>query len=100
PPKFLIFFDDINESIATREYLCTLVPPAYHDKIKWFNADMSDEYKEDESQNLLEGHTWGMCTTDSFGMGMDLPDIGLVVQWRATCSLTTLWQRIGRAAHN
>ena len=30
---------------------------------------------------------------------MDLPDIKIVVQWKATCDLCTLWQRFGRAAH-
>lgn len=29
---------------------------------------------------------------------MDLPDIELVIQWKATCELCTLWQRFGRAA--
>jgi ATP-dependent DNA helicase RecQ len=29
---------------------------------------------------------------------MDLPDIKLVVQWKATCELSMLWQRFGRAA--
>lgn len=29
---------------------------------------------------------------------MDLPDIELIVQWKATCELTMLWQRFGRAA--
>ena len=29
---------------------------------------------------------------------MDLPDIAIVVQWKATCELSTLWQRFGRAA--
>lgn len=29
---------------------------------------------------------------------MDLPDIKIVVQWKATCTLSTLWQRFGRGA--
>jgi len=29
---------------------------------------------------------------------MDLPTISIVVQWKATCDLCTLWQRFGRAA--
>jgi ATP-dependent DNA helicase RecQ len=29
---------------------------------------------------------------------MDLPDVDIIVQWRATCDLCTLWQRFGRAA--
>lgn len=31
---------------------------------------------------------------------MDLPDIELIVQWKATCDLCTLWQRFGRAVRN
>lgn len=57
--------------------------------------------------------------TDSFGMvsqlstalrdrtynllshqGVDLPDILLVVQWRMTCTMTALWQRLGRAVRD
>ena len=29
---------------------------------------------------------------------MDLPDIEIVVQWKATCSLCSMWQRFGRGA--
>jgi superfamily II DNA or RNA helicase len=32
--------------------------------------------------------------------GMDVPDISLVIQWRASCSLSTIWQRFGRAARD
>ena len=31
---------------------------------------------------------------------MDLPDIELVVQWRASCNLMMLWQRFGRGARD
>lgn len=31
---------------------------------------------------------------------MDLPDIRVVVQWRASCNLMTLWQRFGRGARD
>jgi superfamily II DNA helicase RecQ len=68
PPKFLVFFDDIQESIKACQYLKSHLPQEYRHKVNWFNSDMSDTYKEDESQRLLEGNSWGMCTTDSFGM--------------------------------
>jgi superfamily II DNA/RNA helicase len=32
--------------------------------------------------------------------GMDIPDIKLVVQWKATCTLSMLWQRFGRAGRD
>lgn len=31
---------------------------------------------------------------------MDVPDIMLVIQWRATCKLSTLWQWFGRAVRD
>lgn len=119
PPKFLIFFDDIQDAINAAHYLRQQLPPALQNKIKWFNSDMTTSYKEDELSNLISGETWGLCTTDSFGMvrhcvriakcsqnslfglqGMDIADIILVIQWRATCKLATLWQRFGRAVRN
>ena len=30
--------------------------------------------------------------------GMDLPDVSIVVQWKATCDMCMLWQRFGRGA--
>ena len=35
-----------------------------------------------------------------YQQGMDLPDIQVVVQWRALCNLMTLWQRLGRGARD
>jgi hypothetical protein len=31
---------------------------------------------------------------------MDLPDIELIIQWRASCDLCTLWQRFGHAVRD
>ncbi|KAI5993424.1 P-loop containing nucleoside triphosphate hydrolase protein [Pisolithus albus] len=98
PPKFLVFFDDIQDTIAATKALQKRLPPEFRHKIKWFNSDMTTTYKETEVAHLRTGETWGLCTTESFGMGMDVPDIAIVVQWRATCQLSTLWQRWGRAA--
>ncbi|KAI0052949.1 P-loop containing nucleoside triphosphate hydrolase protein, partial [Auriscalpium vulgare] len=100
PPKFLIFFDDITDSIRAAKYLRKKLPLELRSKIKWFNADMTAAYRERELKNLREGKTWGLFCTDSFGMGVDLPDIELIIQWKATCNLATLWQRFGRGARN
>ncbi|KAI5983341.1 P-loop containing nucleoside triphosphate hydrolase protein [Pisolithus albus] len=97
PPKFLVFFDDIPDSINAASFLRRRLPHELKEKIRWFNADMSARYKETELEKLISGETWGLCTTTSFGMGMDVPDILLVIQWRATCNLAALWQHFGRA---
>ncbi|KAI5992437.1 P-loop containing nucleoside triphosphate hydrolase protein [Pisolithus albus] len=100
PPKFLIFFDDIADSINAACVLRCRLPCELKEKIRWFNADMSTQYKETELEKLTCGETWGLCTTTSFGMGMDVPDISLVIQWRATCKIAALWQHFGRAVRD
>ncbi|THG96024.1 hypothetical protein EW026_g5739 [Hermanssonia centrifuga] len=102
PPKFLIFFDNIKHSVDATKYLWSLLSQENkpEDKIKWFNAGMSVEYKQGEIDKLRSGETWGLCTTDSFGMGMDISDIELIIQYKVTCSLCALWQRFGRGARD
>ncbi|KAF6747014.1 P-loop containing nucleoside triphosphate hydrolase protein [Ephemerocybe angulata] len=97
---FLIFFDDISHSIEAHRALTKDLSPSDRKRIVWFNSDMSMTFKENTIKGLASGEVWGLLTTDSFGMGLDLPNIKLVVQWRATCSLTTLWQRFGRAGRD
>ncbi|KAJ7750546.1 P-loop containing nucleoside triphosphate hydrolase protein [Mycena metata] len=98
PPKFLIFFDSIADAVEAAKFLRGRLPLEYRHKIKWFNSEMSSAFKEGEAESLKTGKIWGLCCTDSFGMGLDLSGILLVIQWRSTCDMCTLWQRLGRAA--
>ncbi|KAJ7721901.1 P-loop containing nucleoside triphosphate hydrolase protein [Mycena metata] len=100
PYKFVIFFDSISESIAAAQYLRGLVPVEVRDKIKWFNSEMSPEFRAEESDRFNAGFNFGLSCTESFGMGIDLPNITLVIQWRASCDMCTLWQRFGRGARD
>ncbi|KAJ7231791.1 P-loop containing nucleoside triphosphate hydrolase protein [Mycena rebaudengoi] len=100
PYKFTIFFDSITESLAAAQYLRSLLPLEHRDKIKWFNSEMSPEFRAEEADKFNEGHTFGLACTESFGMGIDMPNITLVIQWRATCDMCTLWQRFGRGARD
>jgi hypothetical protein len=68
PPKFLVFFDDINEVIRACNHLQSLLPPEFRDKIKWFNSDMSNVFKDNEATRFGGGDTWGLFTTDSCRM--------------------------------
>ncbi|KAJ3476192.1 hypothetical protein NLI96_g11327 [Meripilus lineatus] len=102
-PKFLVFFDDIKESIRAAKALKSRLPLQEQSKIKWFNSDDTPELREYLTEVFREqgeeGKTvYGLYCTDSFGMGIDIADIEIVVQWRMTCDLNTLWQRFGRAA--
>ncbi|KAG2360606.1 hypothetical protein BDR07DRAFT_1246796, partial [Suillus spraguei] len=105
------FFDNIQDSIAAAKTIQKRLPSALRHRIKWFNSDMTTQFKEDELDCLISGETWGLYTTESFGMhsiianhghvyGMDVLDILLVIQWKATCKLATLWQRWGCAVRD
>lgn len=68
PPKFVIFFDSKQEAVHASTYLRSRLPPDLRENVKWFIADMTAEFKEDEAENLNKGKTWGLGATDSFGM--------------------------------
>ncbi|KAI9459625.1 hypothetical protein HD554DRAFT_2029206, partial [Boletus coccyginus] len=85
-PKFLVFFNDIADSIVAAHFLRQCLPKGLRDKIKWFNADMSDTFKEAEVANLMIGEIWGLCTTTSFGMVSEIRTFHRHIQV-ADCSL-------------
>jgi len=57
PLTFLIFFDNINEAIKACLFLRSQLPVEYRNKIKWFNSDMSNTFKDDETGNLTTRNT-------------------------------------------
>ncbi|KAF9457007.1 P-loop containing nucleoside triphosphate hydrolase protein, partial [Collybia nuda] len=98
PEKFLIFFDNTKKAEHAIQWLQKQLPKSLQDKIKYFHSTMTQSYHEDEFQALKDSDTWGLCSTDAFGMGMDLPDIKLIIQWKATCDFCMLWQQFGQEA--
>lgn len=68
PPKFLIFFDNMNECQNICKYLRSLLPKELRNKIKWFHSVMTNAFRAAEVDALIGGGTWGLCVTDSFGM--------------------------------
>lgn len=58
------------------------------------------EFRVDVMNQLQAGELWGICCTDAAGMGLDLRDIKIIVQWGYTSSLCALMQRLGRGARD
>ncbi|OCH92648.1 hypothetical protein OBBRIDRAFT_703370, partial [Obba rivulosa] len=67
-PKFLVFFDNIDESTKAAEFLKSRLPPEYRSKIAWFNSRMTAEFREETLQDFRDGKFFSLCCTDSFGM--------------------------------
>ncbi|KAF8264330.1 P-loop containing nucleoside triphosphate hydrolase protein [Lactarius quietus] len=79
PPPFMVFCNDRKETEHLFQYACLHAP-----------AELTDKLRE----------IWGIFCTDTAGMGLDVHDIQVVVQWRYMPSLCTLWQRLGRAVRD
>ena len=66
--NFVIFFDNKSKAVNAALYLQARLPMDERDKIIWFMADMSAEFKRDGVDDLASGKIYGLSTTDSFGM--------------------------------
>ncbi|KAG8973138.1 hypothetical protein FRB90_009995 [Tulasnella sp. 427] len=66
--------------------------------IRPFNATHSHEYRAKVMDAFAKGEVFILICTDLFGMGCNLPDIRLSVQWKRPSSVSSFIQRAGRAA--
>ena len=70
--------------------------------IKPYFATMSDYDKAMTADEFcVPGNQNNKCTivvaTHAYGMGIDNPDVALVIQWNFSCSFDTMIQRMGQA---
>ena len=89
PPKFVIFFDNIAESVCTTRFLHIHLPVEFHGMIKWFNSEMLAEYRVKNCEDLKDGRTWGLLSTNSFEMIChQVPCVVLATHWGFYRALT------------
>lgn len=75
---------------------------AYHSELAEFDKrSISTEFAKLDVADPLESSKHRIIVaTDAMGMGIDNPDIRLVIQWKQPPSMCALWQRAGRAARS
>ncbi|KAJ7926662.1 P-loop containing nucleoside triphosphate hydrolase protein [Mycena leptocephala] len=66
--------------------------------VRPYNAGRSRQYREEVMSLFKAGIIRILVCTDAAGMGCDIPDIELVVQWKAPQNLSSWVQRAGRTA--
>ncbi|KAF5381621.1 hypothetical protein D9615_005404 [Tricholomella constricta] len=98
PPKFMVFVNKRREAEDGVEHEWKSLPQHLREKVVWFHSGMSAEFRAKMIQKIRVGEIWGILCTDAAGMGLDISDIELVIQWRYTPSLCTVTQRFGRGA--
>ncbi|KAG8730922.1 hypothetical protein FRC10_002264, partial [Ceratobasidium sp. 414] len=98
PPKFMLFMESKKLCQRAGRFLRSRLPPELQDHVVWVHADMTSGFNEDAMAKLKNGELFGVVCTDVAGMGIDIPDIDLVVQYQLPKKYCILFQRIGRAA--
>ncbi len=65
-----------------------------------FHAGLDIQVKKDVQERFLHGESRVVCATNAFGMGIDKPDIRLVVHLQTPGSLEAYVQEVGRAGRD
>ncbi|QRV85971.1 Helicase conserved C-terminal domain [Ceratobasidium sp. AG-Ba] len=100
PPKFMLFMRTKKDCERAVYYLRSRLPPELQDWVIWVHAEMTSGFNERAMEKLKNGEIFGIVCTDVAGMGIDIPDIDLVVQYQLPQRYCILFQRIGRAARD
>ncbi|KAJ7193305.1 P-loop containing nucleoside triphosphate hydrolase protein [Mycena pura] len=99
-PLTFLYSDDTKEGAGIIDHLNDRVHPDYRARglVRPYNASMSREYRDTIMLLFRAGIIRILVCTDAAGMGCDLPDIDIVVQWKAPANMSSWIQRLGRAA--
>ncbi|KAL1725303.1 P-loop containing nucleoside triphosphate hydrolase protein [Schizophyllum commune] len=99
-PKTWIYADNINTGGEIIDHLRTLLPPELHEVIRPYNAIHGTAYRDEAMRLFKRGDVRVLVCTDAAGMGCNIPDIEVVVQWKLPEKLSSFVQRAGRAARD
>ncbi|TFK20869.1 P-loop containing nucleoside triphosphate hydrolase protein, partial [Coprinopsis marcescibilis] len=97
PPSFMVFANARRETERGVESAWENLPDDMRKKIIWFHAGMSDKFWRESIERIRKGEVYGGWFTDCGGMGLDIPFIQIIIQFRYVKSLCVLMQRFGRA---
>ena len=65
-----------------------------------YHAGLSDETRAKTQQAYDSGEVRVLCATNAFGMGIDHPDVRLVVHFHMPANIDSLYQEMGRAGRD
>ncbi|KAF8157863.1 P-loop containing nucleoside triphosphate hydrolase protein [Crassisporium funariophilum] len=99
-PKTFLYCDDIKTGDEMIDYLNSHIPPELRSVglARPYNASMSKRYRQQVMQLFKAGGIRVLVCTDAAGMGCNIPDIDMVVQWKTPRNISSWVQRAGRAA--
>lgn len=71
-----------------------------YDGVAYFDSAMGDEEKDDVLRGFSNGSIKVVFATSAFGMGVDIPDIRVVVNYLVSETVEQYYQEVGRAGRD
>jgi len=72
----------------------------YESSVGIYHAGMSTEERKQAQEDYSEGRIRVLVATNAFGMGIDHPDVRLVVHFRIPSNIDSLYQEMGRSGRD
>ncbi|KAH9008258.1 P-loop containing nucleoside triphosphate hydrolase protein [Lactarius hengduanensis] len=96
--KTWLYADNIEVGAEIIDHLRTLLPKHLHAVIRPYNAVHGIDYRTAAMDRFRSRKIRVLVCTDAAGMGCNIPDIDIIVQWKLPGKLSSFVQRAGRAA--
>ncbi|KAB5595270.1 hypothetical protein CTheo_1348 [Ceratobasidium theobromae] len=100
PPKFMLFMRTKHMCEQAGKFLRKRLPRPLQGRVVWVHSDMTAHFNQHSMEKLKSGELYRVVCTDVAGMGIDIPDIDIVVQYQLASKYCTISQRFGRAGRN
>ncbi|TDL30202.1 P-loop containing nucleoside triphosphate hydrolase protein [Rickenella mellea] len=98
--KTMVFCNTIQTTHDVAKYLRARLPHLKRREIAVYHALRTARAKKKAMRDFRNGKIRVLVTTEAAGMGADIPDVKLVVQFKVPASLSIWLQRAGRAARS
>jgi superfamily II DNA helicase RecQ len=103
-PKTMIFVDNRTDAQHIATYLRTQLPDRDDalTAVRVYTAAYPPNTRSASMELFLTGDCRIMVCTDAAGMGMNIPNVQIVIQYKLTenVTLADVWQRLGRCARD
>ncbi|KAF9945828.1 hypothetical protein BGZ70_003541 [Mortierella alpina] len=99
--KTIVYFDNRQHPEEARRHLQEILDnESDRQQIGCYHSLKSDEFKKEALQEFKDGKLRVLLATEALGMGMDISDVTLVIQYGLPKNISALVQRLGRAARD
>lgn len=70
------------------------------DKVSYYHAGLSPATRKEVQEKMTSGEVRILTATNAFGMGIDYPDVRLVIHYQMPANIESFYQEMGRAGRD